>query len=121
MFVVGTEADHIAPWRSVYKARLFTDCDLTFVLASAGHNGGILSEPGHARRHYRVGRRKFGDLYVDPDSWLARHDPVDGSWWPEMVTWLKRGSSEVAPATKLLAKKNRRSLGKAPGEYVFQD
>ena len=54
MFVIGTETDHIAPWQSVYKAQLFTECDLTFLLTKSGHNGGILSEPGHPRRHYRV-------------------------------------------------------------------
>ena len=54
LFVVGTETDHIAPWRSVCKTRLFTDCDLTFVLTKGGHSGGILSEPGHKGRHNRI-------------------------------------------------------------------
>jgi polyhydroxyalkanoate synthase len=80
MFVVGTETDHIAPWKSVYKTRLFTDTDLTFVLTKSGHNGGILSEPGHPNRHYRIGHRAQGALYVDPDNWFAQTEPTDGSW-----------------------------------------
>lgn len=122
MFVVGTEADHIAPWRSVYKMRLFTDCDLTFALTNAGHNGGILSEPGHAGRHYRIGRRKRGDLYTDPDSWFASHEPVDGSWWLELVKWMKNVSAQPARTAEVLSNNSwRRALSEAPGEYVFQD
>jgi len=35
MFVVGTETDHVAPWKSVYKARGLTrSADYTFLLTS---------------------------------------------------------------------------------------
>ena len=98
MLVVGTEADHIAPWRSAYKVRLFTDCDLTFVLTSAGHNGGIISEPGHRNRHYRIGHCAPGSLYEAPDVWLDGREQRVGSWWPEMATWLAEQSGEMVPA-----------------------
>ncbi|MDJ1016364.1 MAG: alpha/beta fold hydrolase [Paracoccaceae bacterium] len=119
MFVIGTETDHIAPWKSVYKAALFTNNDLTFLLTSGGHNGGILSEPGHPRRHYRIGRRQDSDLYVSADQWLERHEPIEGSWWPEWVDWLSSLNSETAPPPDMGApKRGLPVLGSAPGTYV---
>ncbi len=121
IFVVGTESDHIAPWQSVYKTQLFTDCDLTFVLTKGGHNGGILSEPGHAGRHYRIGHRDAGALYVGPDAWQARHDPVQGSWWPELSSWLARRSGRPGSLPKMGApSKGLDALCPAPGTYVHQ-
>jgi polyhydroxyalkanoate synthase len=114
MFVVGTETDHIAPWQSVYKLRLFTDGDLTFVLTKGGHNGGILSEPGHKGRHYRIGHRPAGALYAAPDDWHMAHTPRPGSWWPALADWLTRQSSGKTPPPDLPA----RHLGPAPGRYV---
>ncbi|MFB9149784.1 PHA/PHB synthase family protein [Roseovarius ramblicola] len=120
IFVVGTETDHIAPWRSVYKTALFTDCDLHFLLTKGGHNGGILSEPGHARRHYRIGHRPAGAHYRDPDTWLAAHAPVAGSWWPEWERWLARNSSGTVPARAPGTHKDHPALGDAPGTYIHQ-
>ncbi len=121
LFVIGTETDHIAPWRSVYKTHLFTDGELDFVLTKGGHNGGILSEPGHPGRHYRISHRLAGALYCDPDSWLAQHTAKPGSWWPEWVGWLARQGGGLAPAPAMGAPdKGYAPLADAPGTYVFQ-
>jgi polyhydroxyalkanoate synthase subunit PhaC len=120
MFVVATETDHIAPWRSVYKTALFTDCDLTFVLTKGGHNSGILSEPGHPRRHYRVSPRPAGALYVGPDAWLAAHEPKLGSWWLEWSGWLAGQSEEIVPASNVALRLASAALARAPGTYVHQ-
>jgi len=66
IFAVGTERDHVAPWRSVFKLQLQTDTDVTFLLASGGHNAGIVSDPGHTGRHYHVLQRREGEAYRDP-------------------------------------------------------
>ena len=120
VFVIGTETDHIAPWRSVYKTALFTDCDLHFLLTKGGHNSGILSEPGHRGRHYRIGHRPALALYRDPDTWLAAHDPVPGSWWPEWSKWLARQSSGTVPARQPGTDPNYPSITTAPGTYIHR-
>ncbi len=121
LFVVGTEKDHIAPWKSVYKVKLFTETDMRFVLTKGGHNGGIVSEPGHRNRHYRIGHRPKGALYMDPDSWLAQHQPKDGSWWQEWSKWLSENSSPKAkPPAMGPNPKGQKSACPAPGTYVFQ-
>jgi len=121
LFVLGTEKDHIAPWRSVYKAKLFTDTELDFVLASSGHNGGIVSEPGHPHRHFRASRRMPGDLYCDPDTWLASQEPRPGSWWPHWGDWLAERSGPKGPTPAMGAPDDGLPpLEPAPGRYVFQ-
>jgi polyhydroxyalkanoate synthase len=122
MFVVGTETDHIAPWRSVYKAHLFTDNEMTFALTNGGHNAGIVSEPGHRGRHYYAATRHAGDRYVDSDTWLGRATRKDGSWWPEWASWLERhsGGERVAPPSMGAPEHGLAPLGPAPGTYVHQ-
>jgi polyhydroxyalkanoate synthase len=72
VFCVGTASDHIAPWRSVYKLHLLSSAELTFVLTTGGHNGGIVSEPGRGNRQYQIHTRAAGDGYMAPDEWQRR-------------------------------------------------
>ncbi|MCT8972036.1 PHA/PHB synthase family protein [Microbaculum marinisediminis] len=120
-FLVGTERDHIAPWRSVYKLHLFTNTDVTFVLTSGGHNAGIVSEPGHPNRRYRIATRVDDSPYQSPDEWLPCAERKDGSWWPEWDAWLKRlgGQDLVAPPPMGAPKAGLPCLEDAPGTYVY--
>jgi len=119
LFVVGTEADHIAPWRSVYKIHLFNEGDIAFVLTSGGHNAGIVSEPGHPRRHFRISRRASGERYQDPQAWAGTAELREGSWWPAWKAWLDEHSAAPA-APPPLGSKACPPLGDAPGTYVQQ-
>ena len=74
IFVVGTETDHIAPWRSVYKIHLLCNSDITFALTSGGHNAGVVSPPGHPGRHFAIHRREPGAHYLGPGG-VARAAP----------------------------------------------
>jgi polyhydroxyalkanoate synthase len=121
-FVVGTEKDHVAPWQSVYKIKLLTNCqDVTFVLAAGGHNAGIVSEPGHPRRRYRMSTRRGGDPYRDAETWLRETPVREGSWWPAWASWLaKHSSGRTAPPPMGAPEAGCPPLCDAPGTYVFQ-
>jgi polyhydroxyalkanoate synthase len=121
IFAVGTERDHVAPWRSVYKIHLLTDTDVTFLLTSGGHNAGIVSEPGHPERHYRVATKSADAMYAEPEVWLAKTLQKKGSWWPEWVAWLAANSGPpAAPPAMGCATAGYAPLGDAPGTYVLQ-
>jgi polyhydroxyalkanoate synthase len=120
VFCVGTESDHVAPWRSVHKLHYLSPAEITFVLTSGGHNAGIVSEPGHPHRHYRVLTREAGGPYLSPDEWVTQAPRKEGSWWPEWGAWLAARSGEpVAPPRLGAARKGHPALGDAPGTYVL--
>jgi polyhydroxyalkanoate synthase len=120
MFVVGTERDHVSPWRSVYKVQLHTDTDVTFLLTSGGHNVGIVNPPGVDHRHYRMATHAAEDRYVDPETWFAVNEARPGSWWPAWSEWLAARSTErVAPPALGRPDAGLPPLDAAPGRYVM--
>ena len=119
IFAVGTVADHVAPWRSVYKIHLLSDSEVTFALTSGGHNAGIVSEPGHKNRSYQLLTRRHDDRHLDPDAWLQAAPRADGSWWPAWQRWLAAHSSRPVD-TPTLGRRGGAALADAPGNYVLQ-
>jgi polyhydroxyalkanoate synthase len=115
LFAVGTTNDHVAPWRSVYKVKLYTDADVTFLLASGGHNAGIVSDPRRTDRTYQVATRTHGERYVDPETWSALKPRQQGSWWPQWQRWLAERSGPPGSPPPLPPE-----IDAAPGRYVLE-
>jgi polyhydroxyalkanoate synthase len=118
-FVLGTATDHVAPWKSVYKALRLMNNELTFVLTTGGHNAGIACGPDHPRRKHQIATRAPGDLYCDPDRWAEATELVDGSWWPAWNDWLDwHTTGQVAAPAMGNDEEGIRVLDDAPGTYV---
>jgi len=121
LFVVGAEKDHVAPWKSVYKIKSLTRTDVTFLLASGGHNAGIISEPGHPRRHYRTSLKRGEDKYIAPDKWFETIPLQEGSWWLEWQRWLDgQCKQKLSPPEMGGNKGAAHLLADAPGRYVLE-
>ena len=122
MFVVGTEADHVAPWKSVYKVdNLVRSDDLTFLLTAGGHNAGLVAGPVHPQRHYRMRTRRLADPHLAPEDWVEAAPTSEGSWWPAWQGWLAAHSSgKTKPPAMGAPGKGYDVVDDAPGKYVRQ-
>ena len=117
VFLVGTERDHVSPWHSVYKLHHLCDSEITFVLASGGHNAGIVAEPGHPKAAHRIATAPAQGHWTAAGQWAQRTPKTAGSWWPAWQNWLARRSS---PRKRPRALPEGMALGDAPGRYVLQ-
>jgi polyhydroxyalkanoate synthase len=122
VFCIATVHDHVAPWKSVYKIHLLSDTEITFLLTSGGHNAGIVSEPGHPGRTFQVSTSSANDKYMDPDSWQARTEVQDGSWWPAWEKWLVHHSTgRLPPPAMGNITSGYVPNSPAPGKYVLAE
>ena len=108
LYVMASETDHIAPWRSVYRATQLVRGRHRFVLVSGGHIAGIVSPPGSEKGAYRVGSR----LPPSPEEWFAAARLHQGSWWDDWVAWASARSGRRVPPPSLP------EGPPAPGSYV---
>lgn len=117
MFVVGALADHVAPWRSVYKIHYQVDADVTFLLTSGGHNAGVVAPPDEPGHSYQVLTKAADAPFTGPDEWLKLALQVEGSWWPEWSEWLAARSGAPCDPPRI-GLGDASSLPDAPGDYI---
>jgi polyhydroxyalkanoate synthase len=115
VFAQAAEADHIAPYRSVYRGLKKFGGPVTFMLAGSGHIAGVVNPPGAQKYQHWIHRDEH--LPDTVEEWRANADEFPGSWWPRWMDWLKPQAGEQVPARDPAAGPLG-SLGDAPGEYV---
>jgi len=111
-FLVSTQEDHIAPWRSTYVATQVYKGPLTFVLAGSGHIAGIINPPANNKYGYWTNPK----CPPHPDDWLKEAVYHPGSWWPAWMEWLKFYAGDKVPAREAGA--GGTAIEDAPGSYV---
>jgi polyhydroxyalkanoate synthase len=117
LYIVGTEEDHIAPWRETFKLCALVKAPVRYVLASSGHILGIVNPPvDPPKRKYSAGDATGRN---DPEVWLGSLDKTAGSWWPDWVEWLRPQCGELQTPPPLGTDRYPR-LADAPGTYVLE-
>jgi len=114
-FFQATREDHIAPYRSVYKAMNLFAGPNRFALAGSGHIAGIINPP-HKNKYQHWINEKRKD-YPDADAWLAEATERDGSWWPYWHDWNRRRSGKKV-AARVPGDGGLTPIEDAPGSYV---
>jgi len=115
IYLQAGKEDHIAPFRSVWKATQHFSGPVRFMLAGSGHIAGVVNPPAANKyQHWINTRRK---KYTDVDAWLADATEVPGSWWPDWDKWLAAKSGKKVPARDPAAGKLK-PIEDAPGAYV---
>ncbi|NKC31476.1 PHA/PHB synthase family protein [Falsiroseomonas selenitidurans] len=110
-YLVSTREDHIAPWKSTYRATQLYAGKVRFVLAASGHIAGVVNPPGSGKYSHWVNT----SLPPDPEEWFRGATELAGSWWPDWQRWIVAEDKAMVPARV----PQEAGLGDAPGSYVL--
>ena len=113
-YVTAGVADHICPWQSCYRSTQLLGGESRFVLSTNGHIASLVNPPGNPKSTFQVA----DSTPADPGSWMTSAETVQGSWWPDFMSWVGNRSGEEIPAPTSLGGPLD-VLADAPGTYVF--
>ncbi|MFC0409374.1 PHA/PHB synthase family protein [Roseomonas elaeocarpi] len=112
-YLLSTREDHIAPWRSAYRATQIFGGQTRFVLAASGHIAGVVNPPESGKYSHWVNET----LDPSPDTWLEGATELAGSWWPDWQRWVSAQDRRQVPA-RVPGSGKLPALADAPGDYV---
>jgi len=114
VYILSTKEDHIAPWKSTYKATHLYSGRTKFVLASSGHIAGVINPPASNRYSYCTNIKKS----ATPEEWLDTAKEHAGSWWPDWDRWVRKHAGGEVKARDP-GKGMTKAIEDAPGSYVM--
>ena len=107
VYAVGTQQDHITPWKETFKSVQLIGGEKRYVLSTSGHIVGIVNPPTNPpKRDYWVNDVKAGDTAEES---LGKQQIQAGSWWGDWTNWLK---DKCGPEYPIICD--------APGTYVVE-
>lgn len=112
-YILSTREDHIAPWKSTYRATQLYTGPVRFVLAASGHIAGVANPPESGKYSHWVA----DSLPASPDDWFNGATELSGSWWPDWHRWVSALDKAQVPARQPGAG-GLPALEDAPGSYV---
>ena len=112
-YFVSTREDHIAPWKSTYRATQLLQGPVRFVLAASGHIAGVVNPPDSGKYSHWVNEA----LPADPDAWFQGATELAGSWWPDWHRWVT-GHGKDQVAARQPGDGGLEPIEPAPGSYV---
>ena len=113
VYLQSAKEDHIAPYRSVYKATKLFKGPVRFIMAGSGHIAGVINPPAGGKYQYWTNDK----LPATVEDWQECATEHPGSWWPDWDKWLAKLSGPKIPARKPGDGKLK-VLCDAPGTYV---
>src|SRR3954470_14293921 len=111
-YITAGIADHLCPWQACYRSTQLLGGDSRFVLSTSGHIASLVNPPGNPKSTFQVAESNPPSA----EKWLAGAETVQGSWWPDFMTWLGERSGEELPAASVGTEQEE--LAPAPGTYV---
>ncbi|WP_430398780.1 PHA/PHB synthase family protein [Ferrovibrio sp.] len=115
VYLQASREDHIAPFRSVYKASQLYSGPVRFLLAGSGHIAGVINPPAAKKYQHWTNDTKTNPAKVE--DWMKGATEHPGSWWEDWDAWLSAKSGPKVKA-RVPGDGKLKAIEDAPGSYV---